>query len=117
MANINQVKAKIYPHTKEPAVSQEKKYRRFGVGVKEEIKSVRKEVKDKTIGYIVTALGLVAGLAWNDAIRSLIDFYYPLSSHGVWAKIIYAAILTVFVALFSLYLVRIAKRENNKKNK
>lgn len=76
-----------------------------------EIKSVRKEVKDRTIGYIVTALGLVAGLAWNDAIRSLIDFYYPLSSNGVWAKMIYAAILTMFVALFSLYLVRIIKKE------
>ncbi|HRZ95292.1 MAG TPA: DUF5654 family protein [Candidatus Moranbacteria bacterium] len=83
--------------------------------VKEEIKSVRKEVKDKTIGYIVTALGLVAGLAWNDAIRSMIDFYFPLSGQGVWAKIIYAAVLTVFVALFSLYLVRIAKRESKKK--
>jgi len=85
--------------------------------IREEIKSVRKEVKDKTIGYIVTALGLVAGLAWNDAIRSLIDFYYPLSDKGVWAKMIYAAVLTMFVALFSIYLVRIAKKESRKKEK
>lgn len=85
--------------------------------VKEEIKTVRKEVKDRTIGYIVTALGLVAGLAWNDAIKTLIEYYFPLNNQGqgVWVKIIYAAVLTVFVALFSLYLVKISKRERNKK--
>lgn len=85
--------------------------------VKKEIKIVQKEVKDKTIGYIVTALGLVAGLSWNDAIKTLIDYYYPLSGKGVWAKIIYASVLTVFVACFSLYLVKVSKRENNKKSK
>lgn len=83
--------------------------------VREEIKTVRKEVKDKTIGYIVTALGLVAGLAWNDAVKTFIEYYFPLSGHGIWAKIVYAAVLTVFVALFSLYLVRIAKKESKKK--
>lgn len=82
--------------------------------IKEEIHSVRKEVKDKTIGYIVTALGLVAGLAWNDAIKSLIEFYFPLSGQGIWAKLIYAGLLTLVIVLISVYLVKIFNKEKKK---
>jgi hypothetical protein len=85
--------------------------------IKEEIHSVRKEVKDKTVGYIITALGLVAGLAWNDAIRSLIEYYFPLSEKSVWAKLIYAAFLTLIVVLISVYLVRIFNKEKRKEGK
>ena len=39
----------------------------------EEDKRIRDLVRERTMGYIVGALGLVAGLAWNDAIKSLIE--------------------------------------------
>jgi len=39
--------------------------------IKAEQMRIREEVRKKTIGYIVAALGLVAGLAWNDAIKTI----------------------------------------------
>jgi hypothetical protein len=83
--------------------------------IKEELKSVKHEVRNKTVGYIVTAFGLVAGLAWNDAIKSLIEYYFPLTDQSVWAKVIYATILTLIIVLISVYLMRITKRQEDKK--
>ncbi|HLD34421.1 MAG TPA: DUF5654 family protein, partial [Patescibacteria group bacterium] len=40
--------------------------------IKSEVTSVKQEIRNKVAGYIVAAFGLVAGLAWNDAIKALI---------------------------------------------
>jgi len=82
--------------------------------IREEINGVRNEVKKRTVGYIATALGLVAGLAWNDAIKSLIEYYFPLSGQSVWAKVIYAALLTIIIVLISVYLTRLFIKEEKK---
>jgi hypothetical protein len=79
--------------------------------IKEGIYGMRQEVKTRTAGYVATALGLVAGLAWNDAIKSLIEYYLPLSGQNVWAKLIYAAILTIVVVLVSAYLTRLFMKD------
>lgn len=87
--------------------------------IREEIKAVKKEAKNKTAGYIVTALGLVAGLAWNDAVKSLIETFFPAKNQTVWAKLIYAFVLTVIVVILSIYVVkifdRVEKKEKGKK--
>jgi hypothetical protein len=78
---------------------------------KQESSELKKEVRERTVGYIVAAMGLVAGLAWNEAIRSLIDHFFP-QSNGLWAKFLYAALVTIVVVVISTYLVRLtAKRE------
>ncbi|MEK9171243.1 MAG: DUF5654 family protein, partial [Patescibacteria group bacterium] len=41
--------------------------------------NLSKQVREKTTGYILAAFGLVAGLAWNDAIKSTIDRFFPLN--------------------------------------
>jgi len=79
--------------------------------IKREIRSVKQEVADKTVGYIVTALGLVAGLAWNDAIKSLIEYFFPANKHTLWAKFSYAVLITLVIVLISIYLVKILKKE------
>lgn len=79
--------------------------------LKKEIKSVRKEFETRVAGYIVTALGLVAGLAWNEVIKSLIDQYLPAEKGGLWAKLSYAVLITVLVVVVSVYLVRAIKKE------
>ncbi len=73
---------------------------------KEESLRVRQEIREKTVGYIVTALGLVAGLAWNEAIKAIIEYVFPLSQESIWAKLIYAALITLMVVISTLYLVR-----------
>ena len=80
--------------------------------VKEE-QSLRKEIKERTVGYILAAFGLVAGLAWNEAIKGLIDQFFP-NSGSVAIKFIYAVIVTIIIVLVSVYLVRLTgKKEKN----
>lgn len=77
-------------------------------------KKLRKQLKVKTTGYIMAAFGLVAALAWNDAIRSLIDYFFPLDKNGLWIKFIYAIIITLVIVIVGIILVRF---EENKKDK
>lgn len=83
--------------------------------IKKEIKGVRDEITSKTVGYIVTALGLVAGLAWNDAVKSTIEYFFPAQQNGLKAKFIYAVIITLVVVLISVYLAKILSRGNGAK--
>ncbi|MEK7162474.1 MAG: DUF5654 family protein [Patescibacteria group bacterium] len=72
---------------------------------------IKKEVKERTLGYIVAALGLVAGLAWNEAIKSLIEYLFPIAGGGgLLAKFLYAILATIVVVIISSYLVQILKR-------
>lgn len=77
---------------------------------KKEIEQIGKEIKsealNKTANYITAALGFVAGLAWNDAIKSLLEYFFPLSGNIVLAKFIYALLVTVIVVVITTYLLR-----------
>jgi hypothetical protein len=70
------------------------------------------EVRQKTAGYIAAGFGVVAGLAWNDAIKSLIEAIFPATEDTVLAKLLYAAAITTIVVVVSIYVVRfIGKQE------
>lgn len=75
---------------------------------------VTQEVRAQVIGYLVGALGLVAGLAWNEAIKSAIDYFFPLHQNFFVAKIAYAVIISIFVVLVSMYLVRLNGKTSDK---
>lgn len=67
------------------------------------------------VGYIVGAFGLVAGLAWNDAIKAFIEYYFPIQSGGaLLPKLFYAVAITIVVVVLSTYLVKIAKIDEKK---
>lgn len=57
----------------------------------------------KTISFgvlITTAFGLVAALAWNDAIQRLIVYYLgDAKNKGVWVSVGYAVIVTILILL------------------
>lgn len=75
--------------------------------VKHEGARVRSEVSDRVATYIIGGLGVVVGLAWNEAIKGAIEYFYPLASaNSIWAKFLYATILTVIVVLVTIYVVR-----------
>jgi len=83
--------------------------------IKEEQAKLRKEVREKTLGYILAALGLVAGLAWNEAIKSLISTFFPNSGNNVLANFFYAIVVTIIVVIVTVYLLRLTeKKEENK---
>lgn len=77
---------------------------------------LEREVREKTLGYIITSFGLVAGLAWNDAIKAFIDRFFSDPGNGLKAKFLYAALLTVIVVIVSLYVSRLFKVEKKKKD-
>lgn len=74
-------------------------------------KSLKKELKVKTSGYLIAAFGLVAALAWNDAIKSLIEYLFPINKDSVPAKFIFAVILTGIVVLASLVLIKFTEKD------
>jgi len=92
----------------------EEKFKKGFSKIKEEQERLSREVKEKTIGYIMTALGLVAGLAWNDAIKTTIEYFYPLDSNSIMAKVFYAFLITIVIVLASVYLLRTSNGDNKK---
>jgi hypothetical protein len=78
---------------------------------------VAREIKNQTIGYILTALGLVAGLAWNQAIQALVKKFFPSDSGSLLANFSYAVVITVIIVLVTLYLLKFQdKKEEEEKN-
>jgi riboflavin transporter FmnP len=85
--------------------------------IREEQRRLRAEVKERLIGYILAALGLVAGLAWNEAIKSLINVFFPNPGNDVWIKFLYAFIVTIFIVAISIYLIRWQNKDKEPEKK
>lgn len=83
--------------------------------IQEEELRIRKEVKAKTISYMLAALGFVVGLAWNDAIKAIIDHFFPLNTDGILAKFLYAFLVTLVIVLASIYFVKSTEMAAEKK--
>ncbi len=80
--------------------------------IKKKSENFRREVHQQTTGYIMTALGIVAGLAWNEAIKAFIDYVYPAGGgNSLSAKFSYAVIVTIIIVIVSVYLVRLAGKK------
>lgn len=79
------------------------------------VDEIRSDLKAKTFGYISAALGLVAGLAWNEAITALIEAVFPLSKDTVFVKFIYAILITAVVVVLIRYLNDIFTQTPEKK--
>ena len=79
--------------------------------IKEGQMKLRKEIAEKTVGYILAAFSFVAGLAWNDAIKSFIDQFFPANKNGVFIKLVYAVIITIIIVLVTVLLVRFTQKK------
>lgn len=68
-------------------------------------KKLRIEILEKMIGLVIAGLGLVAALAWNEAIQ---DLFKRIEIFGVkgslLAKFLYAVLITVIVVAITYYL-------------
>ena len=80
---------------------------------KKELEEIRAQAKKQALGYIVAAFGLVAGLAWNEAIKSLIEYLFPLAQNTLLAKFGYAILITAVVVTITVYLSTLLKDEKN----
>ena len=86
----------------------------MAINIIHEVSETNKELKAKTFGYVSAALGLVAGLAWNDAISSMIEAFFPLSKDTVGVKFLYAALVTMAVVLVIKYLNKVVNNTPEK---
>ncbi|MBI5221696.1 MAG: hypothetical protein HY979_02740 [Candidatus Magasanikbacteria bacterium] len=73
--------------------------------------SFRQEVRTKTADYVLAAFGFVTGLAWNEAVKALIEQFFPLHDNTAWAKLIYALFITVVFVVISVSVMRALKKE------
>ena len=71
---------------------------------------LQQEFRERISGYIIGAFGLVASLAWNDAITSLIEKVFPFGKDTVIAKFVYALVMTIILVIIAVYLVKLLKR-------
>ena len=76
------------------------------------LKEARNAVKKRMFSYIAAGFGLVIGFAWNDAISSLIKQLFPDGASSIFAKFIYAFILTVIIGYTLFYIEKALTDEN-----
>jgi len=69
-----------------------------------------KEVLEKIGALITAAFGLIAALAWNEAISQLVKKYIPAA--GPW---VYAIIVTILAVLMTIWIGRAVARAQAKK--
>lgn len=74
----------------------------------EEIEKAKRETREKMTTLIAAGFGLVAALAWNDAIQTLFNALFPKSQEII-GKFLYAFLVTIIVVIISLQLQKISK--------
>lgn len=71
----------------------------------QEIRELKVETLTKMTDLATAGFGLVAALAWNEAIQSLVNAFLPKnSSGGIIAQLIYAVIITIVVVIITVKL-------------
>lgn len=67
-------------------------------------KKIPKAVIEKMMTLLLSGLGLVAALAWNDAIQALFQKFFDPAGAGISAKFVYAVIITALITIISIRL-------------
>ncbi|NIO44241.1 MAG: hypothetical protein GTN36_01645 [Candidatus Aenigmarchaeota archaeon] len=77
--------------------------------INHEVSKFTKAFRENFITLIVSALGLVAALSWNDAIKSAISTLFPSSSDLIY-KFYVAVAVTIIAVVITYFLSRIKKK-------
>ncbi len=76
-----------------------------------DIKELKLEVLVKMSDLAVAGFGLVAALAWNEAIQSLVSKFLPKDSDGgILAQLFYAILITSLVVLVTVKLGKMTSK-------
>jgi ABC-type Mn2+/Zn2+ transport system permease subunit len=78
--------------------------------IKQQVEEAKRSFQEKTTTLILGGFGLIAALAWNEAIKSLFDTYFR-ESEGLIGKFVYALIITVIVVIVSIRLEKISGKK------
>lgn len=73
--------------------------------MRETVDNVKSEVMTTMATLITTAFGLIAALAWNEAIKAIIAQFFQAGS-GVTGLIIYAVLITIIAVIATILIAR-----------
>ena len=82
------------------------------MATEEKSPSVKQEILDKIAALITAAFGLVAALAWNDAIKELFKQAFGTQDQ-LGAMLGYAIVVTVMAVILTLIVARAASKAKN----
>jgi ABC-type multidrug transport system fused ATPase/permease subunit len=77
--------------------------------LKREARAAQREVLNKTLTLIISAFGLIAALAWNDAIKALLASVFRQEA-GIMSLFIYAILITILAVLVTIYSSRVSAK-------
>ena len=75
---------------------------------------MQKEVIEKVAALITAAFGLIAALAWNEAIQEIFILVFGDQS-GIWALLFYAVVVTIIAVVVTIWIGRVAEKHTGKK--
>jgi hypothetical protein len=75
---------------------------------------MQREVIEKIAALITAAFGLIAALAWNEAIQEAFRLIFGEQS-GIWAMLFYAVVVTIVAVLVTIWIGRVAEKSGSKK--
>lgn len=75
---------------------------------------MQKEVIEKIAALITAAFGLIAALAWNEAITEIFRLVFGEQS-GVYALIFYAVVVTIIAVVLTIWIGRVSEKAGYKK--
>jgi hypothetical protein len=71
--------------------------------------TLKQEVMDKIAALVTAAFGLVAALAWNDAIKAVFKEVFG-TADAVGPMLIYAIIITIFAVILTVTVAKAASK-------
>lgn len=74
--------------------------------------SIRQEILDKIAALVTAAFGLVAALAWNDAIKLMFKELFG-TQEQVGPMVIYALVVTIIAVILTIIVARAASKAKN----
>lgn len=76
------------------------------------VRTLTGEVVAQLLALATSALGLVAALAWNDAVQAVFKEYFPAAG-GVAGRFVYALLLSLVIIVITINLTRLAQYAKN----
>jgi len=83
----------------------------------QEKKDLKIEILEKISSLATAGFGLVAALAWNDAIKSLFAKFFPRPGDNLLALLAYAVLITILVVVVTIYLGRVVSLARSRVDK
>lgn len=81
---------------------------------KETPQSLKQALVKQMLTLSTSGLGLVAALAWNEAIKEVVNIYikpYAAKGGGLISLVIYATVVTVLAVIVTYHLTKILKKD------